>query len=250
MTIEQKIKEIKQRAAPINYNSLSVNDMGEMETRINLLDQNIIEGYAVIWGKPNDYGEKFIKGAFAKSINERGPGRNSTYEIKFLYQHNQADALSLFEVIEERELGLYFRTKPLDDVDSAKRAIKQVRSGTLNNFSIGFDFIWDQIEIDKADDTLVIKEAKLFEISLVSIPADMNTYAIRSKEQLEELHDDTEDFIKSLPRKQQLEARQIFARHKSLVNIEPLEQRAKALKEKEPTETGLDYNYLLTNLKF
>lgn len=250
MNLKNKIAEIKQRAAPILYGTVSVNDMGELQQRASLLDTNVVEGYGVIWGIPNSYGEKFIKGSFAKSIRERGPSNGSAYEIKFLYQHNQGDPLSLFDEIKEDSTGLYFRTKALDDVDSANRVIKQLRSGTLNNFSIGYDFVWDQMEMDENDGTIIVKEAKLFEISVVSIPADMNTFAIRSKENLEELHDDTEDFIKALPRAKQLEARQIFARHKALTNTLPLEQRNKAQDINEPLiAPAIDWNYLLNNLK-
>lgn len=248
MNKADKIKEIKQRAAPINYSSVSVNEMGELKERENLLDKRIVEGYAVIWGKRNDYGEKVMKGAYSKSINERGPGTNSNYEIKFLYQHSQGDPLGLFDELREDDIGLYFRTKPLDDVPSADRSIKQLRSRTLNNFSIGFDYIWDQVEYDEPSDSLIIKEAKLFEISVVSIPADMNTYAIRSKENIELLHDDTEDFIMSLPRSKQMEARQIFARHKTLL-IQPDEQRNIPLEQKpDETRVLIDYNYLINNL--
>lgn len=194
------------------------------------------------------HGEKFIKGCFAKSIQERGPGSNSNYEIKFFNQHNQSDPLSLFETIKEDEIGLYFRTRPLDDVASADRVLKQLRSGTLNNFSNGFNYIWDKVEWDDEDNSLVVIEARLFEISVVSIPSDMETYALRSAEDLEDLADDTEEFIKSLPRKSQLEARQLFARHKPLINNEPFEQRNKTLETNEPAESGIDYNYLLTNI--
>ena len=249
--LKNKIAEIKQRAAPILYGTVSVNDMGQLQERTSMLDNNVVEGYGVIWGIPNSYGEKFIKGSFAKSIRERGPSNGSAYEIKFLYQHNQGDPLSLFDEIKEDETGLYFRTKALDDVDSAKRVITQLRSGTLNNFSIGYDFVWDQMEIDPTDECCVIvKEAKLFEISVVSIPADMNTFAIRSKENLEELHDDTEDFIKALPRAKQLEARQIFARHKALTNTLPFEQRNKTQEiDEPPIAPAIDINYLTQNLK-
>lgn len=244
-----KIQEIKQRAAPINYNNVSVNEFGELQERVNLLDQRIVEGYAVVWGKANEYREVFIKGAFSKSLNERGPGKNSNYEIKFLNQHNQNDPLGLFEVLKEDETGLYFKTKPLDDEDTASRVIRQLKKKTLNNFSIGFDFVWDQMEYDEKADVVIMKEARLFEISVVSIPADLNTYAIRSKENLEELHDDTDEFIKSLPRKMQLEARQLFARHKSLVNLGPLDVQQEAPEVKEPVEAGIDYQYLLQNIE-
>lgn len=248
MKLHPKILEVKKRASPINYGTVSINEFGELETRETNLEKRVVEGYACIWGQPNLYREVFVKGAFAKSIQERGPAASSNYEIKFLYQHDQSDALSLFDELSENETGLYFRTKALDDVPSADRTLKQIASKTLNNFSMGFDFIWDRMEYDEKLDVIVIKEAALFEISVVAIPADMGTFAMRSKEQLEDLYDDTEDFIKSLPRKQQLEARQIFTRHKSLINVAPLELRQQA-PDNAPVETGIDYDYLLNHFK-
>lgn len=252
---QQKINELKRRAAPISFSTVSVDQYGNLKDSEDLLSQNIVQGYAVIWGQQNLYGEKFIKGSFANSINQRGPQSKSNYQIKFLYQHDQSDPLSLFDVLQEDEVGLFFRTKPLDNVPSAIRTITQIRSGTLNNFSIGWDYIWDKMEYDETDDSIVVLEAALFEISVVSIPADMATFATRSKEQIETLHDNTESFIKSLPRKYQLEARNIIARHKALAETEPLEPAAQSntaltIADEPPIEKrGMDYNYLINNLK-
>src|SRR4051812_28456268 len=86
--LHPKITELKRRAAPINYRAISVNDFGELvNTYSENLDNGIVEGYAAQFKAPNLYRELFIKGAFAKSINDIGPGRNSSYEIKFLNQH-------------------------------------------------------------------------------------------------------------------------------------------------------------------
>lgn len=250
-TLHPKILELKGRAAAVNYSNISVNDAGELKERESLLDKRVVEGYAVIWGQRNLHGEKFIKGCFSKSIRENGPGSNSKYQIKFLYNHNDDEPLSLFETLEEDDQGLYFRTVPLDDVPTADRVLKQLRSGTLNNYSQGFNFIWEQgkIEWEEATDSLIVKEAILYELSVATIPSGMETYTIRNAAQLEELTDETEDFINSLPRRQQLHARQLFARHKSLTEYEPLEQRAKALGEGEPVGTGIDYDYLTKHFK-
>lgn len=247
-SLHPKIAARKQSAGAISYNTVSVDQFGNLETRASKLDERVVEGYGVIWGTRNSYGEKFIKGSFSKSIQERGPASTGPYKIKFLNQHRQDDPLSLFEVIEEDEIGLYFRTVPLDDISTADRVLKQLRSGTLNNFSIGWNFVWDKIEWDDDDDSLIIKEAALYEISVVSIPSDLTTFAIRSKEDVEDLYDDTEDFIKRLPRKEQLEARTLFARHKSLSNFEPSTDGQETLKGDKPVKDGIDYNKLLKQL--
>jgi uncharacterized protein len=245
-----KIQELKRTAAAINYRNLSVSQFGTLvEDYTNSLGQRIVKGYGLTWNTPNEYGESYLKGSCSKSIRERGPGSNANYEIKFLNQHKQDDPLSLFAVLREDDYGLYFETVPLDEIPSASRVLTQLASRTLNNFSIGFDYVWDKMEYDAENDLLIMKEIELFEISVVSIPADMSTYAVRGIEEVEDLYDETDDFIKSLPRKVQMQARQLFARHKSLIDLEPLENRLKALKTTEPVETGIDYDFLLQNLK-
>lgn len=249
MVLHPKIQELKRRAASIEYSSVSVDEAGNLQERESLLDKRVVEGYAVIWGKKNLHGEIFVRGAFAKSIKDNGPGSGSKYEIKFLFNHNTDEPLSLFEEIREDEVGLYFRTVPLDDIATADRVLVQLKSRTLNNFSQGFNFIWDagKIEWDDVQEALIVKEAMLFEISVATIPSGLDTFVVRSAEQLDALMDDTEYFIRSLPRIHQLEARQLFARHKSLAQFEPPEQRAKALKGTEPVGTGIDYDYLTKN---
>lgn len=242
---QEQIKQLKKRSAPINYSNVSVNQCGKLETRSALLDSRVVEGYGCIWGVRNSHGEIFLRGAFAKSIQEMGPGSNSNYQIKFRDEHGRACAL--FDELIEDEVGLYFKTKPLDNVQWCDDLLTQLRSGTINNFSNGFRYIWDKIEYDTEQDALVIIEARLFEISAVAIPSDLETYACRAAEDVETLLDDTEKFIITLPRATQLEARKIFARYTSLA--EPVEHRNTSL-DNEPNAVGnIDYSALTAELK-
>ena len=247
MRVNHNLRDLQKRDSPINYSNVSVNQLGKLEKRKSLLDERIVEGYGVIWGSVNDRGEKFIKGSFAKSIADLGPGTNSSYQIKFRDEHGRA--CSLFQELKEDEIGLYFKTVPLDAVQWSDDMLVQLKSGTINNFSIGFKHVWDKIEWDEEEDCMVNLEAKLFEISAVSIPSDITTYAVRAAEEIEYLTEDVEEFIITLPRSKQLEARKIITRCMSLTQNEPPVQIRKALKdEKKPTETGLDINYLISKL--
>lgn len=251
MQLHPKIVEAKRKALTLNKRSLGVNEFGKLVEVKSDFENRVVKGYLCLWGQRNLHGEKFIKGCFAKSIREHGPGSNAPYQIKFLNQHRQGEPLALFAVLREDEIGLYFETAPLDEVDYANRVLVSLRSGTLNNFSIGFDYIWEagKIEWDDSDNSLVIIEGVLFEGSVVSIPSDMSTYAMRSVEEIEALDDDLHDFIDSLPRKNRLEARSLFARMKSLIDLEqPFEQRKRTLQGNEPANDGIDYNYLTKNL--
>lgn len=235
-----KIDQFRKTAAPIAYNNVVID-----KRSASLLEDRVVEGYGVIWGTRNAHGEKFTKGCFAKSINEQGPGSGSNYQIKFRDEHGKV--CSLFAELKEDEIGLYFRTVPLDDVQWANDLLVQLKSGSINNFSLGFRFIWDKVEWDEETDSLVVLEAKLFEISAVAIPSDTTTFAIRSEEEIEYLQEDTEDFILSLPKSKQLEARKIITRNISLASQkEPLKVTIpKALKKK--AKPVIDYSYLNKN---
>lgn len=249
MALHPKIKELKRRAAPINYSNVSVNERGELSDNfLSDLDNRIVSGYLLVWRSINMHGEMFIKGCCAKSINDRGPQSNANYKITFLNQHRQGEPLCVFGELIEDDYGLFFRSKPLDNVPWADHVLTQLRSGTLNQFSAGFDYVWTQTEWDEALQCIVCKQIDLFEGSVVTIGSEANTYVIRSKDEADGLFEEIETFIKTLPRKDQLQARQYFTQLKSLADLEPFEHRNTTLDTDEPAKNAVDYNYLIKNL--
>jgi|SRR5581483_4333216 len=253
MTLHPKIKALKQRSAPVTFSTLSVRADGKLTDNKMSVEERTVKGYLIVWGVVDCYGTMFMKGCCAKSINDRGPQSNSKYKITFLWQHRQDDPIGQFTVLKEDDYGLYFEAVVDDpeEVPTAKRALNQIKSGTINQFSAGFDYVWDKMEYDQSTDSILLKEIDLYEGSAVTIGANTETYAIRSAQDLsqakEDLHDETEDFIRSIPRKQQLELRQLIARHISLAKVEPDELRQKTLDNSEPMKDGIDYKYLLNN---
>lgn len=235
--LKTKLQELKLRAGLVNYSSVDLTLRSARLTETDFqkkLDQRIVCGYLIVWGKKNLAGEKCIKGCCSKSIQERGPKSNAQYKVTFLWQHKQDDPMALFEILEEDDFGLYFETKPLDPVPSAERTLIQIRSKTLNQFSIGFDYVYDRIEYDKEDDCLVLLEIKVFEGSVVTIGMDQNTFACRSLEDFNILFDEIEDFILTLPRKDRLQARSLFTRQKALIDIEPFKLQETPESQSEP----------------
>jgi HK97 family phage prohead protease len=253
--LHPKILEYKKRSAPIRFSNLAVGIGGEIadDSASSDFDNRVVAGYGVNWLVENDYKERFHKGSATKSIRERGPQANAKMPIKMLNFHNQREPLALFETIEEDEQGLRFRSKPFDEVDYADRMLIHLRNKTVDNFSIGWNPVWDKMDYNDDLETIEILEMELYEISPVSLASDSTTYAIRNKgdkdNELIDLNDDINYFIKHLPRDVQLEARNLFARHKTLLEIEPPEEIAKALMKRKPNKTAVDYNYLLQNFK-
>jgi HK97 family phage prohead protease len=248
--LHPKVKELKTRAMPINYSSLGIDSKGE------LVDDLTGKAYLCVWGTRDTYGTVWMKGSWAKSIRERGPESTANQKIAFCWQHDLTDPIGRFTKLVEDDYGVYseFVFDNPDDVPSAKRAISQIRSGTINGYSFGFDFVWDKMKYDEKTDNVLVYEADIMEGSPVTLPSIKETYTVRSEKQWNEekelLHDYTEDFIKSIPRKHQLELRQLITRHISLAKAEPLELRQIALEQREPVEAALDFEYILQNLKF
>ena len=253
-TTHQKLIEARQKCAPITTSSISVDVQGKLN--YNSLDAGVVEGYAIIWGQRSLTGYKFLKGCCSRSIQEHGPKSGANYQIKFLLQHDQNEPMALLEELVEDEVGLRFKTKPLDLWDlpgsAAYRLIAQLKSKTINNFSHGYDWIWDKTSYDDTDDSLVAAEIQLFEISAVTIPAGMNTRQIQSVEELGSLQEDISDFISTLPQRHRMQARQLFTIQHSLINTngfgETGQQVKDAKKEKVLTNKqspGIDFDYLL-----
>lgn len=243
-----KIEQRKKLASPISYTTVDITERKASTFQADL-ENRVVSGYGNMWGVRNGHGEKFVKGAWTRSIDSYGPDAKSAYKLKFRDRHGKSCAL--FDELSEDDNGLRFRTKPFDEVAHANELLIQIKSGTINNFSVGFRHIWDKVEWEDETDSLIILEAKLFEISGVDIPSDLETYTLRSEEEIAAINDDIEDFIHTLPKADRLGARKMFARCMSLNIQEPLDARQKSLENVNSRKhVEIDVNYLFNNLNF
>lgn len=217
---------------PVNLSGSYVDANGELQSldlKIDVTETDRkVRGYLIVWGVQDTYGTTFVKGCCAKSIRERGPDSDSKQKIAFLWQHECDEPIGRFTKLTEDDYGLYFEAE-CDDIPEGERALKQIRSGTINQFSVGFEYLWDKVEYDEKTDSVVLLEIVLMEGSPVTFGSNSETYAIRTTEQLlkdkEQLMDDTEYFIRSLQKSKQLEIRQLITRHISLATIKPESER-------------------------
>lgn len=137
-------------------------------------DSRTISGYGAVFGNKDKVNDILVKGCFEKSIRERGPESNANDKIIFLWMHDMNEPIGRITKLEEDEKGLYFEAV-LDDIDRGNQALKQLESGTLNQFSIGFRYVWEKCEYDQSLDAFIVKEVVLHEISVVSIGANGET---------------------------------------------------------------------------
>lgn len=207
-----------------------VEKLGMQFKSFALKDANVesrkISGYASVFNVVDKVGDMIIKGSFAKSISERGPQSNANDKIILLWQHDQREPLGRLTKIEETDEGLYFEAV-LDEIELADRALKQLESGTLNQFSIGFSYDWEKCEYDSEKDCNVIKELKLYEISIVSIGCNGATryLGLKSVEEYEDAVDslakEIAEVSKHLSIQKQMKIQDIITKAMSLAANKP-----------------------------
>lgn len=252
-----KINELRSKAMPITLSGSYVDKDGNLQQydfKIAVADiDRGVKGYLAVWGNIDYHGEVLIKGAFAKSIAERGPASASKQKIAFLWMHDCCDPIGQFTVLKEDNYGLYFEAT-LDNVPSGDRALEQIKSGTLNQFSVGFNYIWDRVEYDEQMDAIIIMEGVLMEGSVVTMAANQETYAIKGAQEITDLKvalmDKTEDYIRTIPREKQLELRQLISEHITLAQVKsPEPKKQKAFNLSLPEEVPLNVGMYKINLK-
>ena len=123
--------------------------------------KRIVKGYASTFGNKDHVGDIVEKGAFSKSIKERGD------RVKLLWQH--AEPLGKPIHMEEDSKGLYVEAQ-ISKTSLGNDAIELVKDGVIDRFSIGYNVIKDKY--DSATKSRHLKELKLHEFSLVTFPAN------------------------------------------------------------------------------
>jgi len=133
-----------------------------------------VSGYLAAFGNKDSDDDILIRGCFAKSLQDRGVQSTTARKIAYLKYHDFKLPLGRFTTLTEDEKGLYFEAE-IDNTALGDETLIQYASGTLNQHSIGYRYIWDKVEYDKETDTYIVKEVNLFEGSVVVMGANENT---------------------------------------------------------------------------
>lgn len=126
-------------------------------------DSGKVEGYVSIYGNKDLNGDIVEPGAFSKTVSESGG------EVVMLLHHDRTRPIGMAK-LEEREKGLFLSGQIATDLPDGELAHKQAAKGLLRGLSIGYRTVkemWD--DMAKA---FRLYEVKLFEASLVTIPAN------------------------------------------------------------------------------
>jgi hypothetical protein len=147
---------------------------------------------------------------------------------------------------------LYFEAV-IDDVERGNQAIKQLESGTLNQFSIGYSYVCEKCEYDQEHDSFIVKEVVLYEISVVSIGCNGETEYLGLKSEgtdpYEELNKEIESAVKGLSIRKKEEIQTIIRKALSLGQFVP-EVPRKAVEPQEEVKADINHKVkLFGNIK-
>jgi HK97 family phage prohead protease len=133
-------------------------------------------GYASTFGNVDSDRDVIAQGAFTKSLKRKKPK-----QVKLLWQHDRRQPIGVWEEITEDNRGLKVKGRLVLDVNQAREAYALMKAGAIDAMSIGFAIPRDGYEIDEKKRVRVIKEADLWEISVVTFPANPKATISRVK---------------------------------------------------------------------
>lgn len=120
-----------------------------------------IEGWASTFGNVDSDNDIIAPGAFVDSIKTQMP--------KMLWQHRTDQVIGVWNEANETPQGLYVKGTILDTT-LGEDAYKLAKAGAIDSMSIGFST--QKYIVDRENNTRTIQAVKLWEVSLVTFPAN------------------------------------------------------------------------------
>lgn len=133
-------------------------------------DDGTFSGYASTFGgEPDSYGDIIMSGAFKKSISAGGRNKNG---VAMLWQHYNHQVPGVWKQLIEDSRGLAVVGKLALDVQIGKEAYSLMKIDAIKGLSIGFNAV--EFDYDQKTKVRTLKEVDLWEISLVTFPANVH----------------------------------------------------------------------------
>lgn len=144
-------------------------------------DAGMIAGFFSTYDEePDSYGDIIRPGAFTETIAKR---KESGHPFPLCFNHDFSAIIGAVDVVEDTEKGPYIEAHFLE-TEQAQDVRKMLQSGAIYQFS----FAYDVLGADKPTDEQkkkgienVLTKLEVFEISVVTVPANQNAVATEVK---------------------------------------------------------------------
>lgn len=142
----------------------------------NLEENGIFSGYASVFNIVDKQNDLILPGAFKKSSNEN--------KVKLLWQHDPSEPIGNIIDIYENDVGLYIIAHLLLDIQKARDVYLMLKAGVIDGLSIGYVPV--KYDTDYQTGARVLKQVELWEVSLVTFPANSAAQVIDVKNRSDE----------------------------------------------------------------
>lgn len=132
-------------------------------SRLALLGDGTVEGYASLFGEVDQARDMVMPGAFTQTLKLRGLRR-----IPMLFQHDPSEPVGVWHELVEDFRGLRARGKLIPDVARARELLALLDAGAIDGLSIGYKTVRGQI--DPKTRVRKLYQVDLWEISIVTFP--------------------------------------------------------------------------------
>lgn len=130
-------------------------------------DDGTVEGYGSVFGVKDSYDDVIASGAFMKSLSEHKAAGTMP---AMLWQHHPSEPIGVWSEMVEDSKGLKIKGRLALDTVRGKEAHALLKMGALNGLSIGF--VSKAWQYDRETDIRTLTEVDLWEVSLVTFPAN------------------------------------------------------------------------------
>jgi len=130
-------------------------------------DDGTVEGYGSVFGVRDSYDDVIAAGAYAASLAAHKAAGTMP---AMLWQHDPSAPIGVWTEMVEDSKGLRIKGKLALDTVKGAEAYALLKMGALNGLSIGF--VSKQWAYDRETDVRTLTEVDLWEVSLVTFPAN------------------------------------------------------------------------------
>lgn len=151
------------------------------ELKLKADEVGVIEGYFSTYDEePDSYGDIIAPGAFTETLKKR---EESGHPFPLCFNHDFSSVIGAVDSVTDTEKGPYIKAHFLD-TELANDVRKMLLSGAIYQFSFAYDVLERQNPSkEQADKGImdVLTKLEVFEISVVTVPANQNAVVTEVK---------------------------------------------------------------------
>lgn len=152
---ETRDADLERRQSCGRLDIKSVSDAGEFE------------GHGSVFNVEDSYGDIVVPGAFKRTLDEH---RSEGTLPAMLWQHDASQPIGVYTDMKEDAAGLYVKGQILLETTKGREAHALLKAKAIRGLSIGF--INRDSSRDEATGIRKVKDVDLWEVSLVTFPAN------------------------------------------------------------------------------